>query len=106
MLLAGYFLRAVAQLLHGVIWIFIYILFFRAILSWVNPDPNNGIVQFLYSSTEPILSWVKRYIKPMGMFDLSVIVVLFALYFLDSFLVGSLGAYAELMIYKAVPAGM
>ena len=32
----------------------------RALLSWVNPDPYNPIVRFLYNVTEPVLGWVRR----------------------------------------------
>lgn len=98
MLLFGYFLKAVAQLLGAVIGIFIFLFIARAILSWVSPDPRNPIVQFINNTTEPILSRVRSKIPPLGMFDLSVLVVILVLYFLDNFLVGSIRAYGELFL--------
>ena len=56
------------------------ILFFRIILSWVNPDPYNPIVRFLYSFTEPVLAPIRRLIPPLGgMLDLSPMIVFFAI---------------------------
>lgn len=98
MIIAGYFLKAVADLLHAVLVFFIYLMIARAILSWVNPDPNNGIVRFLYGATEPIIERVRRFVPPLGMFDMSVLVILLVLYFLDTFLVGVLGTYAQMML--------
>jgi YggT family protein len=103
MIIAGYFLKAVAELLHAVLIFFIYIMIARAILSWVNPDPNNGIVRFLHGATDPLLERVRRFIPPLGMFDMSVLVIILGLYFIDSFLVGVLHTYGQMML-KANPA--
>lgn len=94
----GFFLRAVAELLHSVLYLFIFLMFARMILSWVNPDPSNGIVRFLYSSTEPLLDRVRRYVPPIGMFDLSALIVVLVLFFLDRFLVELLAHYATIML--------
>ena len=98
MIITGYFLKAVADLLHIVLNFFTWLMIARAILSWVNPDPNNAIVRFLHSSTEPLLSKVRGKIPALGMVDLSPIVVLLVLFFLDSFLVGVLSKYAQQML--------
>ncbi len=84
------FLLAVAKIADILLTIYLYILIARAIISWVNPDPYNPIVNFLYRSTEPILSRVRRFLPDMGGLDLSPIVVLVAIYFLQSFLVRSI----------------
>ena len=59
-----------------------YILLIRVILSWVNPNPYNPIVQILYRLTEPVLAPIRRVLPPMGGFDLSPLVVFAALWFL------------------------
>lgn len=70
--------------------IYMYIIFARAILSWVNPDPYNPIVQFLYRATEPVLYPIRR-MMPFGMgIDVSPLVVILVIYFLRSFLVTTL----------------
>ena len=63
----------------------------RAVLSWVNPDPFNPIVRFLYRVTEPVLRPIRRRLPTMGMgLDLSPMLVILAIYFLQAFLVESL----------------
>ena len=85
------FLHALAQVLNIVFTMYMWIIIIRALLSWVNPDPNNPIVQFLYSITEPVLYRVRKAIPMPGMgLDLSPIIVILALIFLQTFLVGSL----------------
>jgi YggT family protein len=91
MFLAGNLVLAVASLVHLVLQAYFWIIIARAILSWVSPDPFNPIVRFLYRVTEPILRPVRRRLptSQMGL-DLSPMVVILAIYFLDSFLVDSL----------------
>ncbi len=72
-----------------------WIIIVRALLSWVNPDPYNPIVQFLNSITEPVLYRVRQLIPMSGMgIDFSPIIVILAIVFLQSFVVQSLGALA------------
>jgi YggT family protein len=88
MFVANYFIVAVANLVNLVLMAYMWIIIARAILSWVNPDPFNPIVRFLYRVTEPVLRPI-RYRLPttqMGL-DLSPMVVLLVLYFLREFLV-------------------
>jgi len=50
----------------------------RVLVSWINADRYNPIVQFIYRVTEPILAPVRRVLPPMGMMDFSPIVVIIA----------------------------
>jgi YggT family protein len=60
----------------------------RALISWVNPDPYNPIVTFLYRATEPVLAPIRRWIPLRGMgIDISPIIVILVIYFLQMFLV-------------------
>jgi YggT family protein len=82
---------AVARLLELVLWAYFWIIIARAVLSWVNPDPFNPIVRFLYRVTEPVLRPIRHRLPTMGMgLDLSPMLVILAIYFLQSFLVESL----------------
>lgn len=84
------FVLALARLLEIAINAYIWIIIAQAILSWVNPDPHNPIVRFLYRITEPVLRPI-RYRMPIAMgLDLSPIVLILVLYFIDWFLVSSL----------------
>ena len=69
-----------AEVINLVFQIYIFIVIARAIISWVNPDPYNPIVRFLYSATEPVLYRMRRTLPLVfGGFDLSPIVLLLAL---------------------------
>jgi YggT family protein len=84
-------LLALANLIHLVLQAYFWIIIARAILSWVNPDPFNPIVRFLYRVTEPVLRPIRRRLPTMQMgLDLSPMVVILAIYFLQTFLVESL----------------
>ncbi|MCI5114320.1 MAG: YggT family protein [Candidatus Electrothrix sp. AW2] len=90
MFILGNFLMALANLIHLVLSAYIWIVVGRAIISWVNPDPYNPIVRFLIQATDPLLEKIRRYIPPMGGLDLSPIILIFALVFLQSFIVNNL----------------
>lgn len=59
-----------------------------AVISWVNPDPRNPIVQFLYRSTEPLLRPFRRILPPSrtGNIDFSPLILIILLQFLKVFL--------------------
>ncbi|HMH48678.1 MAG TPA: YggT family protein [Candidatus Acidoferrum sp.] len=91
MFVASNFILAIARLLEIVLWAYFWILIARAVLSWVNPDPYNPIVRFLIRVTEPVLRPIRDRLPTMAMgLDLSPMIVMLAIYFLESFLVGSL----------------
>lgn len=72
------------------LWAYFWIIVARAVMSWINPDPFNPFVQFLYRVTEPVLQPIRRRLPPMGGLDLSPMVVLLAISILDRFLIGRL----------------
>ena len=91
MFVAGNFVLAIARLLELVINAYIWIIIARAIISWVNPDPYNPIARFLYRVTEPVLRPVRHRMPTLAMgLDLSPMIVILVLYFLDWFLVSTL----------------
>lgn len=94
MFLLGYFLQAVAQLAHIVFVTVMILVFARAVLSWVSPDPYNPIVRTVIQLTEPLLYPVRRRLPMLGGLDLSPLVVILAAAFLDNFLVPSLSRIA------------
>jgi YggT family protein len=91
MFVASNFILAVSRLLELVINAYIWIIIARAVVSWVNPDPYNAIVRFLYRVTEPVLRPVRYRLPTLAMgLDLSPMIVILVLYFMDWFLVSSL----------------
>lgn len=87
MFVGNYFVAALANLVNIALTVYMWILIARAVISWVNPDPFNPIVRFLYRVTEPVLRPVRRRLPATMGLDLSPMVVLLAIYFLQSFLV-------------------
>ena len=90
-------IEAIASILNLVITLYIWAVIIRAILSWVNADPYNPIVRFLVTITEPVLYRIRQYLPPMGGIDLSPLVLILVLYFLQSFLVRTLHDLASVM---------
>jgi YggT family protein len=81
----------VARILELVLWGYFWIIIARALISWVSPDPFNPIVRFLYRVTEPVLGPIRHRLPTLAMgLDLSPMVVILAIYVVDSFVVGSL----------------
>lgn len=92
-------LYAVANVLDIALNIYLWIIIARAILTWVNPDPYNPIVQFLYRATEPVLYPIRR-MFPYGIgIDFSPLIVIMAIYFLRSFLIRTLFDVAARLRY-------
>ena len=76
----------IRQLISFIFLAFEILIFIRVLLSWVQLDPYNPIVQFIFSTTEPILAPVRRRLPPAGGMDLSPWVVLIAAYILETIL--------------------
>lgn len=82
------FMVALAKIIDMGLSIYIWLIIGRAIISWVNPDPYNPIVTFLYRATEPVMAPIRRLIPMRGMgIDISPIIVIMIIYFLQMFLV-------------------
>jgi len=70
--------------------VYIVILFCRVVLSWFPLQPGTILAQVnrvLFDITEPVLRPFRRIIPPVGMFDISFIVVIILLYFLRDLVV-------------------
>lgn len=82
------FIVALAKVMDIVLTIYMWIIVFRALISWVNPDPYNQIVVFLYRFTEPVLGPIRRRLPMSNLgIDFSPIIVILAIVFLKYFLV-------------------
>ncbi len=89
-------LQAIGAALSFICDILIILIFVRALLSWVNPDPSNPIVQFVERSTEwllaPLRAWVPAW--KIGMDISPIIAFLILKFFVQMFLVRTLIAYS------------
>ena len=91
MFVIGNLILAVAVIMQYLITILTWVIIIRALISWVNPDPYNVIVQILHRITEPILAPIRRIIPMHNMgIDISPIIAILALWFVRLFIVNSL----------------
>ena len=91
MFIVGNFIAALAKIIDMVLSLYMWIIIGRSLISWVNPDPYNPIVRFLYRATEPVMAPIRRWLplRNMGI-DISPIIVIAAIIFLQSFLLSSM----------------
>jgi YggT family protein len=77
---------AFATIFISIISLYKWVIIISALLSWVQPDPYNPIVQMLYRLTEPAYALVRRYIPTVfGGMDMAPLILIFALQFLEIF---------------------
>jgi YggT family protein len=91
-------IAAIAGVLEYFLTIYMWIVIIAALISWINPDPYNPIVRFLYSVTEPVFGMVRRVLPlPRMGIDISPLIVFLAIIFLQMFLVETLKQIAGQM---------
>jgi len=75
-------------LLARVLQIYTFVLLIRILVTWIpNLDPYHPIVQMLFQVTDPVLEPARKLIPPIGMIDISPIVVFIVLGILQDLLV-------------------
>jgi YggT family protein len=79
-----------ARLTSLVLTLLFWAILIRAILSWVQPDPRNPIVQLLDRVTGPILYPLQRIIPPLGGIDLSPLVAMLLIELIKGLLVNAI----------------
>jgi YggT family protein len=80
------------QLLIDALRLYVFVIFINIVLSWFPQRPGTllySIYQFTRSLTEPVLAPIRRVLPPAGMFDLSPMVLLIAIFFLQTLIAGS-----------------
>lgn len=98
MFIIGNFLKAIAIILDYALTFFMWLIIARAVLSWVNPDPYNPIVRFIHNVTEPVLYRIRSFVPTtFGGIDLSPIIAILGVIFLQTFVVGSLLRMAAML---------
>lgn len=100
MILLGNTLAALAKVLHIVLTVYLWVVIFRAVLSWVYLPSLYQAARVLYRLTEPVMRPVRRLIPPSkaGGLDVSPIIVALVIVFLDNVLVDSMTLYAQRLL--------
>ena len=86
---------AVASILNTLLEIYKWIIIISALITWVSPDPYNPIVRFLYSVTDPVLRPIRRRIGIVMGIDISPLIVILIIIFIQMFFIGSLSDLAR-----------
>ncbi|WP_104204911.1 YggT family protein [Billgrantia saliphila] len=81
---------ALAAIANAILKIYFFALIVMIILSWVAPNASHPGALLVMQLVEPIMAPVRRVIPPLGMIDLSPIVVFIAISLIDGIVVGSL----------------
>jgi YggT family protein len=79
------------SVLSELLTVYFWIVIVATLLTWVNPDPYNPIVRFLYSVTEPVFDWIRERLPVIfGGIDFSPLIVIFVIAFLQQYLLPTL----------------
>ncbi len=73
-------LAKIMELANGLLTLYKYILLASVIISWVNADPYNPLVNFIYRVTNPLLNRIRRHMPDTGMLDFSPLVAFILIY--------------------------
>lgn len=91
MFIFGNIILGIAEVLNWVLVAYMWVVVIRALISWVNPDPYNPIVQILNRLTEPVLRPIRRLVPPHSLgIDLSPMIAVLVIIFLRIALVRTL----------------
>jgi len=91
MFVFGNILRGITDVLDTVLTIYMWVIIIRALISWVNPDPYNPIVQILNRLTEPVLGPLRKLAQPWRVgIDLSPLIAILIIVFLRVALIRTL----------------
>src|SRR3974390_1967317 len=90
--------RDLAWLLDQLMGALVLVIIVRAILSWVNADPYNGLVRAIGAISEPFLRPFRRLLPPwrLGGVDFSPVFCILTIEFVPRFLVTVPGQFSDL----------
>jgi len=86
-------LAKIVELTSGLLTLYKYVLIASVVVSWVNADPYNPLVSFVYRVTDPLLRRIRRHMPDTGMLDLSPLVAFAAIYVLQIIVFDTLYQY-------------
>jgi YggT family protein len=95
---------AIFGLLHLVITIYILVIIISAFLSFIPIDPRNPFVEIITRVTYPIFQETRRRVPwvVVSGFDLSPILIIFVLHFIDTMIMGASMSIAFMEIFRSI----
>jgi YggT family protein len=84
--------QTIAFIISQILNIYFWIVVISALLTWIEPNPYNPIVRFIYGATEPVFGFVREHLPVFfGGIDFSPMVVIAAIWFVQMWLLPTLG---------------
>ena len=77
--LAGVLVLSIAELLKLAVYVMVFSIFIRALLSWISMGRSHPMLLLLYSFTEPLMAPARRILPATSGLDLSPIIVFIGL---------------------------
>ena len=96
--LAGVLVLSIAELLKLAVYVMVFSIFIRALLSWVSTGRSHPMLQLLYSFTEPLMAPARRILPTTSGLDLSPIIVFIVLMLILKLLVQPLLDVGRILI--------
>ena len=82
-------LQFISLLLHIYVWIIII----SALITWVQPNPYNPIVRFLWNITEPVYNYIRRFVPTtFGGIDIAPFILILLIEFLQILIANIIGS--------------
>jgi YggT family protein len=76
----------IAQTLEGLLQLYFWVVIISALMTWIEPNPYNPIVRFIYAVTEPVFNWIREHLPVIfGGIDFSPLVVIIGISFLQRY---------------------
>src|SRR5437879_2855698 len=78
----------IAQVLSELLSLYFWIVIVAAVMTWIEPNPYNPIVRFIYGVTEPVFYWIREHLPVFfGGIDFSPFVVIIVIQFFQVYLI-------------------
>ena len=86
----GFPIAILGYLVFGLLGLYTLAIFVRILFSWGGLGYGNRWMRFLIRITEPLMGPLRRYIRPIGMFDISPIIAFLVLWVLQAIVAATL----------------
>lgn len=97
--LIGLLLLAIAELFAQLVTLYIFLIIIFAVLTWVSTPRLMPLLTILHSLVNPLLKLVRRWVPTVSGIDLSPIIVIMVLYFINIVLFNPFVSWARLWAF-------
>lgn len=81
---AGIYLVYLAKILNVAFTVYFWVIFARALFSWIRPNPYNPVIRLVYRLVDPVTDRIRRMLPTrLGMVDFAPFLLMIAVIFLQ-----------------------